>query len=100
MGLTEKYGLSFVGLILLVVPPFLKDYQQIFLAEILIWGLFAAGFDLVFGYTGMLSFCQALFFGAGAYGTAYSIFFLKAGIWTSVGFSSIINQLLYSPHQI
>jgi branched-chain amino acid transport system permease protein len=93
-GLMGKYGLPFVGFILLAAPPFLKDYQQIFLAEILIWGLFAAGFDLVFGYTGMLSFCQALFFGAGAYGTAYSIFFLKAGIWTSVGFSFLVGALL------
>lgn len=72
----------------------MTDYQQIFLAEILIWGLFAMAFDLVFGYTGMLSFCQALFFGAGAYGTAYSIFFLEAGIWTSVGFAILVAASL------
>lgn len=83
-----------MGLILLLVPLLLKDYQKIFLAEILIWGLFAAGFDLVFGFTGMLSFCQALFFGAGAYGTAYSILFLKNGIWISVGFAVLVGASL------
>ncbi len=90
----RTFGLPLIGLILLIAPLFLKDYQMIFLAEILIWGLFAASFDLVFGYTGMLSFCQALFFGAGAYGMAYAIFFLKAGIWAGVGFSILVGAAL------
>ena len=93
-GYVRKHGLPFMGLFLILAPLFLEDYQKIFLAEILIWGLFAMGFDLVFGYTGMLSFCQALFFGAGAYGTAYAIFFLNAGIWTSVGFSVLVGGSL------
>lgn len=38
--------------------------------DILAWGLFAAAFDILLGYTGLLSFGHAAFFGAGAYAAA------------------------------
>jgi len=41
------------------------------LSRILLWGLFGIGFDLLFGYTGLLSFGQAAFYGAGGFTTAY-----------------------------
>ena len=37
------------------------------LAEVLIWGLFAVAFNLLMGYTGMISFGQAAYLGIGAY---------------------------------
>jgi len=36
--------------------------------NVLIWGLFASGYNLLYGFTGQLSFGHAAFFGAGAYG--------------------------------
>lgn len=39
--------------------------------RILILGLFGLGVDLIFGYTGLLSFGQAAFFGTGGFVTAY-----------------------------
>ncbi len=41
------------------------------LSRILIWGLFGLGFDLLFGYTGLLSFGQSAFFGTGGFVAAY-----------------------------
>ena len=41
------------------------------LGRILIWGLFGLGFDLLFGYTGLLSFGQSAFFGTGGFIAAY-----------------------------
>ena len=38
------------------------------ITEILIWSLFAASVNLLFGYVGLLSFGQALYFGFGMYG--------------------------------
>jgi branched-chain amino acid transport system permease protein len=38
--------------------------------DILVWGLFATAFDIMLGYTGLLSFGQAAYFGTGAYATA------------------------------
>jgi branched-chain amino acid transport system permease protein len=40
-------------------------------SRILIWGLFGLGFDLLFGYTGLLSFGQAAFYGTGGFVAAY-----------------------------
>lgn len=60
-----------VLLVLLSALPWIAPYFYIFIAtEILILGLFAASFNLIFGYTGMLSFGHAAFFGIGAYATA------------------------------
>ncbi|HVV61025.1 MAG TPA: branched-chain amino acid ABC transporter ATP-binding protein/permease [Pseudolabrys sp.] len=39
--------------------------------RILIWGIFGLGFDILFGFTGLLSFGQAAFFGSGGFMTAY-----------------------------
>jgi branched-chain amino acid transport system permease protein len=51
---------------------------QYLIALILIWSLFAIGFDLVFGVAGILSFGHAAFFGGGAY--AYAILTLDYGV--------------------
>ena len=39
--------------------------------QILIWGLFGIGFDILFGFTGLLSFGQAAFYGTGGMVAAY-----------------------------
>lgn len=55
-------------LAVLAAWPWLAPYFAIFLmTEILILGLFAASFNLLFGYTGLLSFGHAAYFGTGAY---------------------------------
>lgn len=70
--------LLLVVLGLLIALPWVTPYFYIFLAtEILILGLFAASFNLVFGYTGMLSFGHAAFFGVGAYATGMLLLWLE-----------------------
>jgi branched-chain amino acid transport system permease protein len=56
---------------------FLGPFWQKFLTEILILGLLAMSSDILIGYTGMVSFGHALFFGAGCYAAAF------ASIWTA-----------------
>lgn len=52
----------------LVALPHVAPYFIVFVAiEILIMGLFATSFNLLFGYTGLLSFGHAAYFGTGAY---------------------------------
>ncbi|KAB1189027.1 MULTISPECIES: branched-chain amino acid ABC transporter permease [Haloferax] len=48
------------------VSGFLQGYQSL-ATLILIWGIFAIGFDLLLGYTGLLSFGHAAFWGGAAY---------------------------------
>jgi len=52
-----------------VVSGFLKGYESL-ASLILIWAIFAIGFDLLLGYTGLLSFGHAAFWGTAAYASA------------------------------
>lgn len=52
--------------------PFILPYEAL-AVNILIYGLFALGFNLVFGYMGVLSFGHAAFFGVGGYATGIAM---------------------------
>lgn len=65
-------GLLVVAFVLaLVVLPFWV--YPIFLMKFLCFALFAAAFNLLLGYTGLLSFGHAAFFGGAAYITAHAL---------------------------
>ncbi|GAP37680.1 branched-chain amino acid ABC transporter permease [Piscinibacter sakaiensis] len=53
-------------LLFLLVFPLLMPYEAL-AVNILIFGLYAVGFNLLFGYTGLLSFGHAAFLGTGSY---------------------------------
>jgi len=61
-------GLLVLGLFLL--PLVAGQYPLYLTIQILILSVFSLGFNLLFGYTGLLSFGQAGFFAVGAYGCA------------------------------
>ena len=55
---------------LALLPWLLARYQLSILTDVLIFGLFALSLDLIMGYTGMVSFGHAAYFGLGAYASA------------------------------
>jgi branched-chain amino acid transport system permease protein len=55
-------------------------YQYLGL-EVLIWIIFALGFNLLLGYTGLPSFSHGAFFGIGAYAFGLLQFNLSANLW-------------------
>lgn len=59
-------------LLFLLIFPLLMPYEAL-AVNILIFGLFAVGFNLVFGYTGLLSFGHASFLGVGGYLTGIAM---------------------------
>lgn len=71
-----------VLVILAIIPFFASRFYQTFLTELFVWILFAISFDLIFGYTGLLSFGQALFFGLGSY--TVTILMRKYGLNTEL----------------
>lgn len=69
----------------LVAAPFvLGTFQRALLTEILIWVIFVIAFDLLYGYTGMLSFGQGAFFGLGSYALTLAILRAKMGLWPAL----------------
>src|SRR5512135_545252 len=54
--------------------------------RILVWGLFGIGFDILFGYTGLLSFGQSAFYGTGGFVAAYLL--------TRAGFPYVLLALI------
>ena len=58
-------------IIFLILPLFNPSYYLMDLAaKVLIFGIFACTFDVMLGYTGVLSFGHSMFFGFGAYSCA------------------------------
>ncbi|RLB70366.1 MAG: branched-chain amino acid ABC transporter permease [Deltaproteobacteria bacterium] len=86
---------------LVACPFFLPTYWTFILGEILIMALFAMSFNLLLGYSGLLSFGQAGFFGVGAYSTALLILqgwqslslILLAGIFSAALAAAAIGYL-------
>jgi urea transport system permease protein len=65
-----------VSLLLLFAPPFLFQddaFRLALFAKYLALAILALGVDLIWGYTGMLSLGQGLYFSLGAYALAYSL---------------------------
>ena len=73
-----------VGLALLIAAPFIGIYP-VFIMKALCYAIFACAFNLLLGYTGLLSFGHAAYLGAAAYFTGYLV--------RSAGFSPELGVL-------
>ncbi len=62
--------------------------------EILVWSIFALGFNLLLGYTGVLSFGHAAYFGLGAYTAGLTLRYWHVGLWTSLAMGIAAPMLL------
>lgn len=92
-----------LGLIaLLIALQFtLPAYHHGNLARIMVMATFAMGYNIMFGYTGLLSLGHAMFFAAGMYGMGLAVTQLglsigpafAVGVLTSVVFSLIVGVL-------
>ncbi len=72
------------------LPLIVDEFWVTVLAEMFIWGLFAASVNVLLGYTGLLSFGQALYFGMGAYGVALGFDLLELSFWSAFVFGTAI----------
>ncbi|HYB42900.1 MAG TPA: branched-chain amino acid ABC transporter permease, partial [Candidatus Methylomirabilis sp.] len=67
-----------LGVVLLAVAPLvLPADQTILLSYGLVFAIAALGFNLLLGYTGLLSFGHSAYFGVGAYAVAFIVKYLK-----------------------
>jgi len=66
-----------VLLALIVLPYVVPPYQTVLLTYGLVFAIAALGFNLLLGYTGLLSFGHSAYFGMGAYAVAFTVKYLK-----------------------
>ena len=63
-------ALVFAALALLPLTPWMSKYYLLLAFDALLFGAVAMSLDLLMGYTGLVSFGHAAFFGLGAYSAA------------------------------
>jgi urea transport system permease protein len=68
-----------LALVLLVAPLFLSEFRLGLLGKFLTFAILALSLNLIWGYAGMLSLGQAVFFGLGSYAMAMFLKLEKAG---------------------
>jgi branched-chain amino acid transport system permease protein len=77
------------------MPAMLEYFWLVFMTRVLIVALLALSFDLVWGYAGIMSFGQALFFGSAGYGVALMARDLGIGaIWIVLPVAVLIGLVL------
>jgi ABC-type branched-subunit amino acid transport system permease subunit len=87
--------LAFSGVILalpILLQPFGAAYPDL-LQKIAIFGIFAIGFNILFGLTGYLSFGHAAFLGIGSYATVWSFKLLTMNVVPAIIFAVLLAGL-------
>lgn len=84
-------GLGLLALIVfpLIAPPYLLDIWT----QVLIFAIFAMTLDLLLGYSGMVSFGHAAFFGLGAYAVGITGRQLGAQLWLTLPSAVVVAGL-------
>jgi branched-chain amino acid transport system permease protein len=67
-----------------VLLPWLWDRAMLWGSELFIWGLMALSLNLLYGYTGLLSLGQGVYFALGAYGAAWAALY-NINFWGALG---------------
>jgi len=62
---------ALIAVVLALLPRFIVPYQTVLITYGLVMAIAALGFNLLLGYTGLLSFGHSAYFGAGAYAVAF-----------------------------
>lgn len=78
---------------LLLFPKVSSTFYVLLLTEILIFALFALSFNLLFGYTGLLSFGHAAFFGLGGYTAALLSYYTHISLVPVLAISTLSAAL-------
>ena len=94
-SLAGMLAIALVALALAFIPMFAEKFYVQFFAKILIMAIFAMSLDLLLGYTGLVSFGHAAFYGAAGYALALlTPPHQAANFWTSFPLAIAASALL------
>ncbi len=75
-----------LALVALLAPVFASERQVFVLMTVLVLAVFATSFNVILGYTGMVSFAHAAYYGVGAYTVTL--------LWMHLGWPSLLGFVL------
>jgi branched-chain amino acid transport system ATP-binding protein/branched-chain amino acid transport system permease protein len=70
-----------------------NSYYQLIMTLVLVWAIFGLSWNLLSGYTGLISFGHAAFFGIGAYTTALGQIYFDLSPWLSIPIAAVLGGL-------
>ncbi len=93
-NLTVKTAMLVIAALLLFAPFLFQDIRALEVAaRICIFIVLVASYDLLIGYTGIVSFAHTMFFGFGAYGAAIALRQMGAG-WDAVALGTLAGVMI------
>jgi len=84
---------GFAVLAALPVMPFMSKFYLLLAFDALLFGAVAMSLDLLMGYTGLVSFGHAAFFGLGAYSTAVLLERGVRSLWLCLAVAAVVVSL-------
>jgi branched-chain amino acid transport system permease protein len=88
-----RAALAFATLALLPAAPFMSKFYLLLAFDALLFGAIAMSLDLLIGYTGLVSFGHAAFYGLGAYATAVLLERGVLSLWLCLAFAVVVVGL-------
>ena len=92
-AVTWRAVLVWVALAVLPALPFMSKFYLLLAFDALLFGAIAMSLDLLMGYTGLVSFGHAAFFGLGAYATAVLLERGIVSLWVCLLFAVVVVGL-------
>ena len=89
----KEYRSTLILALIFALLPFILPYTAL-ATEVMIYALAAVAFDLCLGYTGLMMFCQASFFGTGVYVTALTLIHFSPNIFVGMLFGVLAATIL------
>jgi branched-chain amino acid transport system permease protein len=70
-----------------------NSYYQLMMTLVLVWAAFGLSWNLISGYTGLISFGHAAFFGIGAYATALGQIYFDLSPWLIIPAAAVLGGI-------
>jgi branched-chain amino acid transport system permease protein len=93
-AITPAAYLAPLAVLLLVFPYVASSYQTILLSYGLVMAVAALGLNMLLGYTGLLSFGHAVYFGSAAYAAAFVVRYLGTNSMEAFLAAGLVSSLL------
>ncbi len=83
----------FVIAFALIAALVTNSYYQLILTLVLVWALLGLAWNILSGYSGLISFGHAAFFGLGAYTVTIALVNFDLSPWISIPFASVVGAV-------